>query len=144
MAEALLRVRLARDEARRDWQVESAGVWTSDGNLPSRGAVEEMARGGIDLRSHRSRNITLEMVARADVVLVMTRHHAEALAVAFPDHSPKIHLLSEMAGPAYDIEDPYGGTAADYAATAHELERLIEAGYERIVALVEGRGPAGG
>ena len=137
MTEALLRARLARDEARRDWQGGSAGVWTADGRPASAYAVEEMSQRGIDLRGHRSRNVTREMMAEADLVLAMTRQHAEALGAAFPDHTHKVYLLSEMVGQMYDISDPYGGTRLEYACTARELEQLIEDGYGRIVALVE-------
>ena len=34
----------------------------------------------------------------------------------------------------------YGGTRQEYTHTVWQLERLIEDGYERIVALVEGAG----
>lgn len=133
MAEALLRARLDRDEARDDWQVGSAGVWAPEGRPASTYAIEEMARRGIDLRGHRSRNVTREMMAGADLVLAMTRHHTEALRAAFPEHAHKVCLLSEMVGQTYDIYDPYGGTRMEYAYIARELEQLIEAGYERIV-----------
>jgi protein-tyrosine-phosphatase len=96
-----------------------------------------MANRGIDIGRHRSRNITPEMMVDADLVLVMTRQHAEALRAAFPEHSGKVHLLSEMTGRMYDIEDPYGGPRSGYAQTARELEQLVEEGYERIAALVE-------
>jgi protein-tyrosine-phosphatase len=139
MAEGLLRERLAQDEtqARRDWRVASAGVWTTDGRPASAHAVEEMERRGIDISGHRSRNVTHEMLAQADLVLVMSRQHAEALGAAFPEYSSKVYLLSEMSGPAYDIQDPYGGSRAEYAYTARELARLVEDGYDRITALVE-------
>jgi len=138
MAAALLQARLARDEARRDWQVGSAGVWAAEGRLASAYAIEEMAQRGIDLHAHRSRNVTRDLMTEADLVLAMTRNHAEALGAAFPEHAHKVHLLSEMVGREYDIYDPYGGTRLEYAYTARELEQLIEAGYERIVAFVEG------
>ena len=138
MAEALLRARLARDEERHDWQVGSAGVWAADGQPASAYAIEEMARRGIDLNAHRSRNVTREMMAEADLVLAMTRHHAEALGAAFSEYAHKVLMLSEMVGREYDIYDPYGGTRLEYAYIATELEQLIEAGYERFVALVEG------
>ncbi len=138
MAEGLLRARLARDETRPAWRVESTGVWTVDGRPASEHAVQEMAARGIDLRSHRSRNVTDAMMDAADLVLVMTRQHQEALRAAFPQHRPKVHLLSEMVGQQYDIEDPYGGARSEYAYTASQLERLIDEGYRRIVALVEG------
>ena len=137
MAEALLRARLARDEARRDWQVGSAGVWTTEGRPASAYAIEEMAQRGVDLRAHRSRNVTHELMAVADLVLAMTRGHVEALEAAFPEHAPKVHLLSEMIGREYDVYDPYGGTRLEYVHIARELEQLIEGGYDHIVALVE-------
>jgi len=138
MAEALLRARLACDEARRDWQVGSAGVWTAEGRPASAYAIEEMDQRGIDLRAHRSRNVTPELMAEADLVLAMTRNHVEALRVAFPGHASKVHLLSEMIGREYDVYDPYGSTRQEYVRIARELGQLIEDGYERIVALVEG------
>lgn len=138
MAEGLLRARLARDEPRRGWQVGSAGVWTTEGWLASTYAVEEMAQREIDLRAHRSRSVTRELMGQADLVLVMTRHHAEALRAAFPDYAQRVYLLSEMVRRTFDIDDPYGGTRPEYAYTARELEQLIEDGYARIVALVEG------
>jgi protein-tyrosine-phosphatase len=138
MAEALLRAQLARDEARRGWHVGSAGVWTTEGRPASGNAIREMARREIDLRAHRSRNVTRALMAEADLVLAMTHRHVEALNAAFPAYAHKVHLLSEMAGPAYDIDDPYGGTRWQYATTAAQLARLIEIGYVCIVQLVEG------
>ncbi len=137
MAAALLRQRLARDPLRCDWQVESAGTWASEAQPASTYAVEEMAARGIDLSSHRAQGVTQAMMEAADLVLTMTAHHAEALRTAFPAHAHKVHLLSAMSGWQYDIDDPYGGQRADYARTAQELDRLIEAGYARIVALAE-------
>jgi protein-tyrosine-phosphatase len=138
MAEVLLRARLAHDEARRDWQVGSAGVWVAEGQPASAHSVEEMAQRGIDLHAHRSRNVTRELMAEADLVLAMTRNHVESLRVAFPEHASKVHLLGEMIGREYDVYDPYGGTRLEYVHIARELEQLIEDGYERIVASVEG------
>ncbi len=74
---------------------------------------------------------------QADLVLVMTQNHAEALSATFPDHADKVHLLSRMVGKTYDISDPYGGSRLEYAHVARELEGLIDEGYERIVALAE-------
>lgn len=140
MAAALLRARLNRDETRQDWQVESAGTWATEGRPASAYAVEEMARRGLDLSAHRARPVTPELVAGADLVLVMEKGHAAALRAAFPDHASKVYLISEMVGRHYDIRDPYGGTREEYAAIAGELEALIGVGYERIVALVEEMG----
>jgi protein-tyrosine-phosphatase len=137
MAMALLQAKLARDEAHQEWAVESAGTWGGEGRPASAHAIAEMAERGIDLSSHLARPVTLEMVAEADLVLVMTQNHAEAVKMAFPDQAHKVYLLSEMIGRVYDIHDPYGSPRIEYTHTARELENLIDAGYARIVALVE-------
>lgn len=137
MVAALLRARIARDETRQGWRVDSAGVWAAEGYPASTHAIDEMALRGIELRAHRSRTVTRELVGAADLVLVMTRHHAEALEAAFREHAHKVCLFSEMVGQVYDISDPYGGVREEYACVASELEQMIEAGYERIVDLVE-------
>lgn len=139
MAMALLQDKLDRDEARRDWVVESAGTWGSQGRSASAHAVAEMAERGIDLSCHLARPVTREIVVEADLVLVMTQNHAEAVKTAFPDQTRKVYLLSQMIGREYDIYDPYGSPRTEYAYTARELEGLIENGYQRIVALAEGK-----
>jgi protein-tyrosine-phosphatase len=138
MAMALLQAKLARDEAHHDWKVESAGTWATEGRPASTHAIAEMADREADLSNHQARPVTGEIVADANLVLVMTKNHAEALKTAFPDQAYKVYLLSEMIGREYDIQDPYGGSRTEYACTAKELEDLIDSGYERIVALVEG------
>ncbi len=137
MAEVLLQARLARDEARQDWLVASAGIWTVDGRPATTFAIEEMTRRGLDLNGHISRNITRALMVDANLVLAMTRKHIEALGAAFPAHARKAYLLSEMSGQIRDIGDPYGGPRQQYAYTAKVLEQLIADGYERIVKLTE-------
>ncbi|MFW6115870.1 MAG: low molecular weight protein arginine phosphatase [Chloroflexota bacterium] len=137
MAAALLRRRLNDDQERRQWRVISAGTWASDGRPASAYAIDEMSAREIDLGGHRSRRVDEGLMDQADLVLVMTQNHAEALSAAFPDHAHKVHLLSEMVGKTYNISDPYGGTRLEYARAAQELEQLIDAGYERLVTLAE-------
>jgi len=139
MAAAMLRARLAQDPQRRGWEVTSAGLWAEEGLPASPHTVAVMAERGYDLSDHRSRPVTPELIRRADLILGMTPHHVEALRLAFPDAAGKIHLLAEMVGASYGVEDPYGQSLLAYQAVADELEHLIEEGYGRIVALTEGR-----
>lgn len=138
MAEALLRARLDQDPDRSEWQVGSAGTWAADGRAASAYAIEEMALRDIDISAHRARSVNRELMVEADLVLAMAQDHVHMLTATFPDQALKVHLLSEMVGGKYDISDPYGGSAMEYAYIAEELEQLIEDGYERIVALAEG------
>ncbi len=135
MAEVLLRKTLTEHDIPGEWRVASAGTWAVDGIPASEHGVTVMQEFRLDTTDHRSREVTAPMLAESDLVLTMTQGHAEALAVEFPQERHKIHLLSEMAGPPYDIRDPYGGTLREYRRTANELARLIERGRQRVVEL---------
>jgi protein-tyrosine-phosphatase len=135
MTAALLANRLARDPQRRNWTVDSAGVFAYEGQPASVNAVLEMRERGIELGGHCSQPVDHRLMEAADLVLAMTRHHVEGLQQAFPDQAGKVRLLSEMVGRTYDIADPYGASRAAYSTAARDLAALIERGYERIVAL---------
>lgn len=135
MAEGLLRRKLAQARLDGELAVASAGVWTSDGRPATAYAVRAMAERGLDISTHASRNVTEDMVAQAALILTMTRSQAEALRLDWPACRGKTYLLSEMSGACHDVQDPIGGSLADYEATARELEHLIEAGFNRIVEL---------
>ncbi len=112
-----------------------------DGRPATGHVVQLMAERNIDLTSHRSRGVDRHMIEQADLVLVMTQGHAEALRLEFPDQSEKIYLLSQMKdGRRYDIEDPYGGSLEEYQTCVDELEELINEGLEQIRHLAEHTG----
>jgi protein-tyrosine phosphatase len=91
-----------------------------------------MGEEGIDISQHRSRYATKELLEAYNLSLVMERSHKEALRAEFPELAKRIYLLSEMAGSAYDVRDPYGGSMADYRDTARELDSLLAKGFDRI------------
>lgn len=135
MAEALLRRRL-ENEGYVDWIVESVGTWTDDGRPASLFAVQLMASNGLDLSSHRSQRIGPARMEAADLILVMTQNHAEALCTEFPTHAHKVFLVSEMEnGHRVDVDDPYGGTPDDYQICFDTLSRMLDAGFDRIITL---------
>lgn len=140
MAEAVLRRRLAAEPARGDWRVGSAGTWATDGLPASENGIEAMRERGLDISSHRSQVVDSRLLSEADLVLTMTLEHAESLRAEFPGAAGKTFRLTEMAGPPYDVSDPYGRSLAHYRRTADELEDLVERGFARIVALARGLG----
>ncbi len=135
MAAAICRARLAQDPQRQGWQALSAGVWAEKGLAASPAAVVAMAERGIDLGGHRSQPTTPQLIAQCNLILGMTPHHVEALRTAFPQAAGRIRLLAEMNGESHGVADPYGLSLTEYRATAAELERLIQTGYEKIVRL---------
>jgi protein-tyrosine-phosphatase len=142
VAEVIFSDWLARQAIPGDWQVNSAGTWALSGQSASSYSREVLAEQGLNLGEHRSRRVDRELMEQSDVVLCMTRSQAEAIKIEFPEHAGRVHLLTAIAGPGYDVADPYGGPREGYVMMAAELQRLIEGAGPRIVALASE--PAGG
>jgi protein-tyrosine phosphatase len=72
---------------------------------------------GIDLARHRTAAVSAELVANADVILVMELAHIRQLHARFPDARRKTFLLGHFAQerPLTDIQDPYGHTREEFA-----------------------------
>jgi len=128
--------KLLRERASGRIRIRSAGIWALEGQPASAYALQVMSEHDLDISAHRGRTLTAADVDKADLILVMTKHHAEVIARELQAGAGKIYLLSEMAGPAQDIVDPYGGSLLDYRKTAAQLADLIERGYPRIVELL--------
>jgi len=136
MAAGLFYDKLVREGADGGVRIRSAGVWALHGFPASAYARQVMNERDLDISAHRGHNLTQADIDEADLILVMTKRHAEIIASDFKQSAGKVHLLSEMAGEPYDIHDPYGGSLSEYRQTASELEGLIERGYARIMKLL--------
>jgi protein-tyrosine-phosphatase len=132
MAEGLIRARLEATGMSHLVSVSSAGTWAEDGLPATHHAVRAAAERNVDISCHRSREVSRELVGPADLILVMTASHAEALRAEFPDAGSRVQRISALAGGAWDVADPVGGSLDDYRATAAELARLIAAGWDEI------------
>jgi len=135
VAQALFSDWLRKQSDADGWQISSAGTWADDGAPASPYSREVLAELGLDLKSHQARRVDRQLVEAADLLLCMTRSQREALQAEFPDLAGRIQLLSAMAGPAYDIADPYGGPRQGYVDMVAEVKHLVEAGGPRIMAL---------
>jgi protein-tyrosine-phosphatase len=136
MAAALFRDLLEKHGASADWQVGSAGTWAEEGLPASTGARAAMIERDLSLEAHRSQPVTGELLAQQDLILVMGAGQAEAIRAEFPGVASRVHRLSALAGPAYDISDPIGGTNAAYRVLADELRGILERGYAKLVSLL--------
>lgn len=108
--------------------IESAGVATGDGLPASPEAVSVVAELGGDLRSHRSRRLTREIIEKADVVLAMTEAHLARARELAPEWVGRMSRLD----PAGDVPDPIGGPVSVYRETAEHLRNVIGARFEEI------------
>ena len=136
VGEVVLRDSL-RKQGLTDWSVASAGTWAEPNRNAAAFSRQLMAAQGHNLEDHRSRMVSEEDLAAADLVLVMEMGHAEALRAEFPQYANKVYLLSEMAGPRYSVTDPYGGPLEAYQEMVTELTTLIDKGLPRIMQLAQ-------
>ena len=93
MAEALLRARLGR---RPRFTVSSAGVSALVGHPADPAALELMRERGIDIAGHRARQVTPDLVALHDLVLVMERGHEGAVLAIAPQARGKVHSIGKF------------------------------------------------
>ena len=134
MASALFQARLkAEREDWEQWLVDSAGTWATEGQLASANSVKAMASRDLDISKHRSKEVSEAFLEMFDLVLTMEMSHKEALRAEFPRLAERIFLLSEMSGPARNVEDPYGLALKDYEKTAQEIESYVQTGFAEII-----------
>lgn len=133
LAEAITR-RLVKEAGRKDVQVASAGTSAWNGAAASDGALLVGMERGLDLSTHRSRQLTPEILKEADLVLVMSPTHLER--VKEMDPAAKAHLLAGFATgtEGRPVQDPFGNDLMAYRETADELESELAALLDRIPA----------
>jgi protein-tyrosine-phosphatase len=132
LAAALFRQKVMEKGSIDEWRIESAGTWALEGQPAAEKSQHVLMEKGIEIKEHRSRLVTREMLEKFDLILTMEKNHQEALQIEFPKMAEKIYLLREMVGEKEDIADPIGGSLVDYEETAQELETIFKRGYERI------------
>ncbi len=133
MAAQLFRYELARrlgctlDELEaRGYRTTSAGTLAGVGAPASGGALAEMSARGIDLSTHHSQPLTVELIHRAERIYAMTRDHQATVIEIAPSAAGKVALLADR----QSISDPMGGSAADYRQCAEQIERAVQARLE--------------
>jgi len=135
MAEALLRKLLAEklgcnptDLADRGYLVESAGTGAYAGSPANPAAVDALSDMGLDISTHRSQPLNLDLASRADYIYVMTADHARIVAALGAGVADRVRTLDEE-----DIEDPIGGDKALYRRCAERIENALRNRLKEIV-----------
>jgi len=127
MAEALLRDALRGPE---DIKVESAGLGALVGHPASEFAIELMSERGVDITSHRARQIEPEMVKNADLILVMETGHKRVIDENDATARGKVYRLGEWRNK--DIDDPYKQPRAAFAEALKDIEDGVADWVERL------------
>lgn len=125
MAEALFRMALPPGSP---WRAASAGLAAREGAQASETAIAALREAGGDLRAHRSRPVTAELVQASAAIVVMTGAHALQIHTRFPYARDKLFLLRSFDpdSPALsDVSDPFCGTLDEYRCCRDLIRRAM-------------------
>lgn len=113
--------------------IKTAGVMTPTGLLPTPEVVQLLQEENVDIRRHRSRPLSLELIRMADLILGMTPIHVQKAIRMTDDARGKTFLLKEYVGKEgrnVQIPDPMGGTLEIFKKCftdiRQSLQRLVE------------------
>ena len=118
------------------WTVASAGTWTMPGQPVIPMALEAARKLGIDLATHRSVQVSGQLLAEYDLILVMQASQKESLHSEFPNLSRHVYLFSNVVERgSYDIPDSFS-SEREVVEICMELNELIQRGlpYIRVLA----------
>ncbi|MBI4666271.1 MAG: low molecular weight phosphotyrosine protein phosphatase [Nitrospinae bacterium] len=132
-AEYLLQ-KAAAERGLKNIFAESAGTMALEGNPAASKAVAEAKLWELDLRHHRARLLTRNMIEDAELVAVMEKHHYYSALALAPGESEKIILLGELLPDreSPEIEDPYGQGDEYFISVFTDIARAVEKLLERL------------
>lgn len=108
-------------------RVSSAGLNTSDGLKMSKNSFEALKLMGYKGYGFKSKQITIDIIKKSDIIICMTASHKHALCSI-----PNVYTIDEITGVG-EIFDPYGGNINVYIKTSHQLEDACNIITEKIL-----------
>ena len=137
IAAEVFREQLVRDGRIAQWDVHSAGTWTSNG-LPALRDAKQLAQSfGVNIEGHSTHMLDKALLEDADLILVMEAGHKESIQVEFPFARNKVHMLSQVVeGVAYDIPDP-ASSRDEAREIIRELVGMVRTGAAKIYQLAD-------
>lgn len=135
MAEFLLRNKILKAGLAEKINVSSAGLAAMPGAKASNNSIDVLKDEDIDLNEHESRQLTLELIESADVVLTMTQQHKSGIVNVIPEFNNKVFTLGEFAEVNIDVSDPFGGDKAIYQACFSQIEQLLNKAWSKLLAM---------
>ncbi len=117
--------KLLKEKGVRDIEVKAAGVMTIPGLLATPEAIQVMDSVGVDLRRHRSSQLTRDLIRKADLILGMTPFHVQSALRVSDEARGKTFLFKEYTRSDLkntQIVDPMGCTLEIYKKVFSEIK----------------------
>jgi L-threonylcarbamoyladenylate synthase len=111
------------------YKVISAGVMEINGFLASAEAVAACAAKGVDIKAHRNKGLSKELIKESDFIFAMERMHQERIIALSPEAANKCFLLAGNIG----ISDPIGHPQDFFDSCSDMIETAVK---QRISELV--------
>mgnify|MGYP000988672084 FL=1 len=113
----------------------SAGIRAYEGEKANEKSILLLNARGIDISSHRAKQLTADIIANSDIILTMTAYHKDIIINSVPEAENKVYTLKEYAyiingeeinKNNLDIADPYGMDYNAYETSMKEIETEIK------------------
>jgi protein-tyrosine-phosphatase len=126
MAAALLRAALP-PEWEGEVTVSSAGTHAWNGSPAASLSVVAMGEKGFDIRSHKARLVTPDIINKASLIVALADEHMLDMNAAAPGAGEWMVLLGGLDPDREntDVDDPIGGSLDDYRAARDDMAHLI-------------------
>lgn len=120
--------KLCHDAGRNDIMVESAGTNAWEGGKASPNSINVMQTYGVNIQDFKSKRLTPESIAAADILICMTNSHRAYIGQINPAALDKTYLLLDFdySDADGDITDPFGGSHELYSLCFNDMKQALE------------------
>lgn len=122
---------LNRDLAARGVHVSSAGLQALVGMTMDAGAAAALTDAGLPVPQHRARQLDVNMLRAAEIVLTMEHGHTRRILELAPEMRGRVLLLGKWLDEA-EIPDPYRLSPQAYQASYLLIRNSVEAWTRRL------------
>ena len=107
---------------KKGYKVSSAGIIGSVGYPATAEAVTACAAKGVDIKAHRNKALSRELIERSDIIFAMEQIHRDRVILLDPNAANKCLLLAGNAG----VPDPIGQPQQSYDKCANLIEKAVQ------------------
>jgi len=146
-AEGILK-KMLKENGVENIEVSSAGTCRLKNAPASLFAIQVAGTRDVDLSRHRSRELSVNMIQEADLILAMSQEHLSyikridkratrkvCLLKAFPQQHPVSNEDQDQG--VLSIKDPMGGSLDDYEYSFSEIEKEVARIFPELLRLVK-------